>query len=384
MLIEKNLKKIAISVIFVIFLLIYFVRLAEARDLWSTPKRLTDGIADEIYPAFSPDNKKLAYVEQSRKDGKYFSNIKIMNVDGSESKTIFSSSKLLGICSINEITNFSSLIVSRLTWSPDGKKISFNTFCRLPNEDKVVQMVVMNADGTNPIILKAGEHPVFSPDGKKIAYLYKSSALVKGCPECPKCGKQLWIMNVDGSNDHIIYKEPENGTLFWPVFSPDGKKIVFGVWKEKDEINELSTWDLYSIDTDGTNLLRLTNDQSFDGYHVVSPDGKEILFISARSGPTELWTMSFNGSDPRQLTFSKSLKANGLSISPDGKRIAFSMSNDKTGFDIWMMTKEAVAETKPPTYVEPMYIISLIIVLSIIFIALIKRFLSKQYKKSGS
>lgn len=76
--------------------------------------------------------------------------------------------------------------------------------------------------------------------------------------------------------------------------------------------------DVWAIDADGTDLVRLTDSPGYDFDPSWSPDGTRIAFRSERSGEEEIWVMNADGSDQRRL-------AAGLSPawSPDGSKIAY-------------------------------------------------------------
>jgi Tol biopolymer transport system component len=77
--------------------------------------------------------------------------------------------------------------------------------------------------------------------------------------------------------------------------------------------------DVWTIDSDGTHLARLTRSPGPEFDPSWSPDGTQIAYRSERSGEPEIWVMNADGTDGRRL-------AAGLSPawSPDGSLIAFS------------------------------------------------------------
>jgi len=99
-------------------------------------------------------------------------------------------------------------------------------------------------------------------------------------------------------------------------FSPDGGLITFssnrhaysGPLSEKDaeifELDKSYLLDLYIMDSDGSNVRRLTDVKGYDGGPFFSPDGERICWrrFSENGATAEIYTMKIDGSDVRQLT----------------------------------------------------------------------------------
>ena len=89
--------------------------------------------------------------------------------------------------------------------------------------------------------------------------------------------------------------------------------------------------DIYSINADGSNELRLTNNTFFDGQPRWSPDGSKIVFASDRAGGlNEIYTMNADGTNPTRLTNSSDSK-NNPAWSSDGTKIAFDTAAQFSG-----------------------------------------------------
>ena len=72
--------------------------------------------------------------------------------------------------------------------------------------------------------------------------------------------------------------------------APDTAKIVFTSTRDGD-------WEIYTMNTDGGQPVRLTQNFADDFNPVWSPTGEEILFVSDRDGVHDLYLMNADGSD---------------------------------------------------------------------------------------
>lgn len=97
-----------------------------------------------------------------------------------------------------------------------------------------------------------------------------------------------------------------------------GSKIVFSGSSGKGR-------EIFICDWNGSNLKRLTKDNSLAVSPAISPDGKYVSFTSYRSGYPDVWTMNLlNGR--RQRAYNSPGTNTGSAYSPDGRRIALTMS----------------------------------------------------------
>ncbi|MGE5238912.1 MAG: hypothetical protein ACM3ON_08930 [Chloroflexota bacterium] len=135
--------------------------------------------------------------------------------------------------------------------------------------------------------------PWFSPDGSRIVWrawypeTEEDKAKWRDCMENDYIlpfPLDLWVMGADGSNKKRVL---HNGaTNFAPSWHPDGKRIVFSSNMDdwRDDIKKFGhNFELYIINADGTGLERLTYNNVFDSFPMFSHDGKKIVFASNRN-----------------------------------------------------------------------------------------------------
>lgn len=108
-----------------------------------------------------------------------------------------------------------------------------------------------------------------------------------------------------------------------PQVSPDGRHIAFVVRVTDLEANK-GLSDLWLVNTDGTNLRRLTSHPAADVSPRWMPDGKSLLFLSSRSGTMQVWRIPLDGGEAEQIT-REPLDVDHLVIAPNGKLIAYAM-----------------------------------------------------------
>jgi TolB protein len=222
-------------------------------------------------------------------------------------------------------------------WSPNGAKIVF-TRCGSAR----CELWTVKHDGTGfrrvgPDCLRKTScidrsSPSWSPDSKRIAF-GQASDIQNERPKDP----EIYVMNANGSGvrrvtDMSAGGEPYSMDLFWPIWSPDGKQLVF-------EVNHFAAADppnrraFFIIRVDGTGLRQLTPwSLNAGGRPDWSPDGKLILFRTisvANRHHGNLHTIRPDGTGLKKLTNYPAPKTvlNG-SFSPDGKWISFSRFTD--------------------------------------------------------
>lgn len=218
-------------------------------------------------------------------------------------------------------------------WSPDGKQIAYYGKY---NDKKTWSIHTMNSDGTNKRRLthvkdKWDNMPTWSPDGTKIVFAreYRDGNNV--------WHHEIWIMDSDGSNQRQLKSLSGGG----PSFTNDGRLLFHSEYKDKE--SEISIADI-----DGQNIIHLTDNEAEEWDPKISPDGMQIAFMSKREGNREIYVMNIDGSNQQRLTTNPGSDG-GPTWSPDGTQIIFHSERKKNGEDdngLYIMNKDGTSIRK--------------------------------------
>lgn len=173
-----------------------------------------------------------------------------------------------------------------------------------------------------------GDHPSFSPDGRKIVFASSN---------------QIWVMNSDGTDQQQLTTLSQNIT---PAWSPDGTTIAFASDRE-------GPFQILVMSSGGGLQVNISNSSAHDSAPAWSPDGTKIAFV--RSPPSlnpalsisplgKIWTMSSSGGGQTQITTGVSNDGRP-SFSPDGTTIAFSTNRDGN-FEIYKIPATGGSATR--------------------------------------
>ncbi len=220
--------------------------------------------------------------------GRFGSRLETMDVSTGQRKVIYESDKSF------EAPN----------WTHDGKYLIINmegSLYTIPVTGG--ELTKINTDFANR---HNNDHGI-SPDGKTLAISHHREGMAGG-------GSTIYVVPIEGGTPKQVTKESPS---YWHGWAPDGKSVVYVGQRGGD------SYHLYKADIETGTETQLT---FFENSHVDGPEydpsGTHLYYNGTQSGTMQIWRMKPDGSNPEQLTFDE-YNDWFPHISPDGKQIVF-------------------------------------------------------------
>jgi Tol biopolymer transport system component len=305
-----------------------------------TPVRLTSLPGSECFPSWSPDGTEIVFANET-KDGYEICTIPVLGGEVRRMATVESE-------------------IGGLDWSPDGRTIAYSaadTSSEIPWIHVLTLGSMSRRDLTTPRQNCRGDiEPVFSPDGRSVAFVRINQLQDPDAYVVPFEGGEARALDIGGGR--------VSGVAWWSqreLIISAASKLDYGLWKISVDSSERSRLSIPGGRIQRVSLARTSRRLAYEKisfarniwcvdiskageFHrrrepliastqrqsepVPSPDGRSIAFVSDRSGSSEIWIADASGDHPRRLTDHQATQTTRPRWSPDGTRIAYSCNAD--------------------------------------------------------
>jgi Tol biopolymer transport system component len=313
------------------------------------------GMIGDMGPAFSPDGKSIAFI---RAISSGVDDVFVTPVAGGETR---------------RITTDRRYIIS-LTWGADGKSIIFSSnrmgahaLWRVSLEGGPIERV--------PGIPENVSDPVFSRDGKKLAYAqfyidtniwrldiptgearqFIASTQFESSPHYSPDGtrvafrstrsghNEIWVADVQSPSTARQLTRTAGVLTGSPRWSPDGKRIAYDSRPDGPP-------DIFVANADTGEAQRITTDPAEDVVPSWSNNGEWVYFTSNRSGSLQVWKTASSGGTAQQVTHQGGFAPKE---SEDGKYIYYAKGRTVSG--LWRIPVNGGAEEQVLARLKPGY-----------------------------
>ena len=216
-------------------------------------------------------------------------------------------------------------------FSPDGKHLAFSS-----NRHGSYDVFVVPAVGGKPKRLTFDSAPDmvtgWTPDGKGVVF---SSGRTTAYPS----NLESFVVGVDGGTERKLplFEGKE------AYFSPDGKQVAFvrgpGLWYRRGYRGS-SNDDIWVSSPDGTNSQQVTTFDGQDGSPMWAKDGKTLFYVSEIGSKTGCANVVYqeigSGSAPRRLTDHEEDTVRRARMSGNGEWVVY-----ECGADLWVVNTQS-------------------------------------------
>jgi Tol biopolymer transport system component len=179
----------------------------------------------------------------------------------------------------------------------------------------------------------------FGGENAEAYWSFDDKRLIFQSTRPPFTADQIFVMADDGSDVRLV--STGKGRTTCSYFLPGDRRIVYASTHLAGDAPPTpppfdprlgyvwSIWNSYEIftaDPDGTNLVNISNSPGYDAEATVSPEGGRMVFTSTRDGDLDLYTMDLDGGNVVRVTTAPGYDG-GAFFSWDGKKIVWRAPN---------------------------------------------------------
>ena len=333
-------------------------------DVWlqdvdaDTPVRLTDDPRADAFPAWSPDDGRIAWARFDEDAWQV-----VVRALGSGSPQV-----VMRLDTGEQIAG--------LSWSPTADVLAIGVVG--PSDRSVIEGVDLETGERRPLsdpppTSYGDTRPVFAPNGREVAFVRTrvegvQAIYVVSLPDGVSAPEEREVAAFDGKvpglawdADGIVLNRylPDNRRAFWRLDPETGvleqlaipASFAFQVtasagrlvFVDGDHGGEIAILDLRAggVSTPAPSTF-------WDSSPAASPDGKRIAFASMRSGSPEIWTAGTDGGAPVRHTHVGGAFTSHPQWSPDGRRLAFD-SRGQAGADVYVLDVDSAGPPRSVT-----------------------------------
>jgi Tol biopolymer transport system component len=262
---------------------------------------------------FSPDGKSM--IGNIKSDDDSVHQVYTVSIDGSKIKRINSIGE--------DACSYYFPDGKRLIWTStrDNLDLPKGEWSNPRNYPTGAELYISDLDGGNVVRLTHNKfydaEVSVSPDGKKILFTREIDG---------KC--DLWVMNADGTDERQVTftDDWQEGGAF---YMSDSETIIYRAWLRKDEGQRGMPMTIFTIKDDGTDFKQITHEDGTNWAPFPAPDGDHFVFVKVLPPFNfEIYLMSIKTGMQTRLTYSDAFDGFPV-ISPDGKMLGFSSNRDE-------------------------------------------------------
>lgn len=300
----------------------YWPEIAERKSPGEYARPMTDHLEDGSYlnvgGRISPDASQLAYVSTQRG----FADVYLMDVASGKTERVIDG---------QQSPDFESLFLLRpgLAWSPTGSHLAIVAKKHGKNALFIFDVVEREVEREYLFDLDAIFTPTWSPDGDRMAFV----GLYQGWSD-------LYSVTLDDGEltrlTHDPYDERD------PDWSPEGDLLAFSSDRRTTALEyddstpfDYGPYNIYTVHADTRDVEQLTDHDAKDEYPAWSPDGRQLLFVSERSGVGNMYLLDLAGGEPEPVTDSLT-GAQQVDWSANGSKVVFSAFQEG-GYDLFLL-----------------------------------------------
>jgi TolB protein len=269
------------------------------------------GNAVEFY--FSPDGNSL--VGDAKREGDDAYHVYTLKIDGSDIRRINDRG--------DDACSYYFPDGRRLIWTStrDHPELPKGDYSDPTNYPRGAELYTSNLDGSD--VRRLTDNEVYdaevsvSPDGQWVLFGRQTNGKM-----------DLWRMRPDGSEPfQITHMEGwEPGGAF---YLPDSRTIIFRAWRTIDQGRKGGLpMSIYTIKDDGTQLRRVTDDEGTNWSPYPAPDGHHFVFVKVLPPRNyEIYLGDLQSPEQVRLTYNDAFDGFPV-ISPDGRSLLFTSGRD--------------------------------------------------------